>query len=226
MCIVAMTKLMIPAGLKEWFAKSMYVIPVPFTTIRDAVSGGGSQKAPRINRHILEEWRASEPEICEWVPLPHKLGAWRIQMAPEQLQQVCDEVLRRVNQQSCHCTYMRRGAPHFGGYLDHVVIRSQSDWSHILEPATVRIFSANAKNQFFPDPGTLRAQLTDMRTPVDGLAVSQISVERCQFVSKGIFEGGIVKNTESNLWETVRATVATGIQAAPWLNGAQIHGLR
>ena len=225
-CTVAMTKLMIPAGLKEWFAKSICVIPVPFATIRDALSAGGSQRAPKITRQILEEWRASEPEICEWVPLPHKLGAWRVQMAPDQLRQVCDEALRRVNQQSCHCTYMRRGAPNFGGYLDHVVIRTQSDWSHILEPTAVRIFFANTRNQFFPDPGTLREQLSDMRTALEGLAVSQISVERCQFVSKGIFEGGVVRQAESSLWEAVKAKVTTGIQAAPWLNGAQIQGLR
>ena len=121
---------------------------------------------------------------------------------------------------------MRTGAPHFGGYLDHVVIRSPSDWSHILEPEAVHTFSANARNQFFPDPGTLKEQLTDMRTALEGMAVSQISVERCQFVSKGIFEGGIVENAESSLWATVKATVATGIHAAPWLNGAHIDGLR
>ena len=74
-CTVAMTKLMIPAGLKEWFAKSICAIPVPFTTIRDALSGGGSQRAPKVTRRKLEEWRASEPEICEWISLPHKLGA-------------------------------------------------------------------------------------------------------------------------------------------------------
>ena len=45
-----MAKLMIPAGLKEWFAKSISVILVPFTTILDALSCGGSQKAPRITR--------------------------------------------------------------------------------------------------------------------------------------------------------------------------------
>ena len=65
-----------------------------------------------------------------------------------------------------------------------------------------------------------------MKTALEGLAVSQISVEKCQFVSKGIFGGGIVRQAESSLWEAVRATVTTDIQAAPWLNGAQIQGLR
>ena len=35
-----------------------------------------------------------------------------------------------------------------------------------------------------------------------------------------------MKQAESSLWEAVRTTVTTGIQAAPWLNGAQIQGLR
>ena len=35
-----------------------------------------------------------------------------------------------------------------------------------------------------------------------------------------------MRQAESSLWEAVKATVTTGIQAAPWLNGAQIQGLR
>ena len=50
-----MTKLMIPRGLRDWFAKSICVIPVPFMTIDDALSGGGQQNAPKITTHILEE---------------------------------------------------------------------------------------------------------------------------------------------------------------------------
>ena len=217
---------MIPRGLRDWFAKSICVIPVPFMTIRDALSGGGQQNAPKITTHILEELRCSDSNFCTWVSLPRELGAWKLETTPAALQQVCAEALSRIKKRSCMCSHMRKGSPNFGGFLDHVVIRSPSDWSHILEPQPVRIFTANARNQFFPDPGSLRQQLTDMTTALQELAVSQVSVERCQFVAKGIFEGGIVQQTESTLWEAMRTTVAQGVQLAPWLNGSQIYGLR
>ena len=138
-CVDAMKKLLIPPGLREWFAKSICTIPVPFVTIRDALSGGGRTVAPKFAVHALENRRACDPTFCSWTPLPKELGVWKVQGPPEVLEQVCEEALSRLREQTCMCSEMRRGSPSFGGFLDHVVVRTPEDWSHLFEPAAVRI---------------------------------------------------------------------------------------
>ena len=73
-CVDAMKKALLGHLLLEWFAKTTCIIPTPFVTIRDALSGGGKAIARNIAVHAMENRRVRDPTLCSWTPLPNELG--------------------------------------------------------------------------------------------------------------------------------------------------------